>query len=87
VRGRKDESQLEHELQELHLSLTGQTVAFAAAVPEAFAPFAAKYENASYELLFSVGAPSGNKTCVLNQAILALARKIHQGENFAATVA
>ena len=68
----RDKSQLEHELQELHVSLTGQTVTFAAAVPEGFAPFAAKYGNASYHLLFSVGPPSENKTCVLNQAVLAL---------------
>jgi hypothetical protein len=70
--GRQDKSQLEHEIHELHVCLTGQIIGFAAGVPGAFAPFAAKYGNASYHLLFSVGPPPENKTSPLNQGILAL---------------
>ena len=50
--GHPDNPQLNHELHELHVWLTGRIIGFAAAVPEAFAPFAAKYGNASYHLLF-----------------------------------
>jgi hypothetical protein len=70
--GRQDKSQFEHELHELHVWLTGQIIGFAASVPEAFAPFAAKYGDASYDLLFSAGPPPENKTSPLNQAVLAL---------------